>query len=262
MKKTLALIVLLFAALPAGAWWQSVSQVSVSGGGAVTTCGVSSWGAAGISGLTHCWPMNDATVSGTTINDPAGSLNGTAGSGVSSTTGPVTQARLMADTANGYITLASTPIADVSSNWSIGYWINTQGTPNGCNITFDLGDPRIFNFFDGTSQMANACSSISSKIGLDSNSGVAGQGLLDTAIVLNTWTHIVITHASGSSTQVFYLNGSSATAAGALGDAMASVNTLGARAVGERPCKCALYQFVIYNKVLSAGEVSTLFAAQ
>src|SRR5437868_4093927 len=45
------------------------------------------------SGLINRWPLDDAHVSATTITDVVGGLNGTAGSGVTSVPGPVTQAR-------------------------------------------------------------------------------------------------------------------------------------------------------------------------
>lgn len=211
---------------------------------------------AGPSGnLTHRWPMDDANVSGTTITDVVGTLHGTAGSSVSSGTGPVTQARVIADDANGYITLPSSPIADLTAAWSFGGFLMKTNVADGA---FD-GDPRFFCFSDGTHTAAGADSA--AQIGVDIDSGgTAGSSHL--AMIANsTWAHVVFTHAAGASVFTIYKDGSSVSDSGALADATTATNALGARGLGARPWGGGIYQFVTYSKELSAGEVSTLFAA-
>lgn len=70
-------------------------------------------------GATHRWTMNNAGVSGATITDSAGSLNGTSHNGVTSATTLASQDRAFDGT--GYITLPSCPLASIGS-WSIAFF--------------------------------------------------------------------------------------------------------------------------------------------
>lgn len=208
-----------------------------------------------VGGLTHRWPMDDAHVSGTTITDVVGTLNGTAGSGVTSVAGPITQARAIADTNQGYITLASSPV-DPAAAFTIGCWL---WRANG-NISFDGGSSRAwaFNNAGGTVQTE----------GRDHGGGaitmLAGQTTtcVETtgAVTASTWTHFVATY-SGSAVTLFFNAVSQAANAGTL-SGVTAVNTIGARSAGVRPWGGSLYQFVIYNRVLSQAEITQLYNAK
>lgn len=90
------------------------------------------------SGLTHNWPMDDAHVTGTTITDIAGSLNGTA-NGTHVTSG--TFARNL--DGSGFISLASSPIANFATAHSVFVWVDlTSPTSLGGNG----GSQTVLNF--------------------------------------------------------------------------------------------------------------------
>lgn len=211
--------------------------------------------------LTHRWPMDDANVSGTTISDVVGTLHGTAGSSVSSGTGPYTQARAIANDANGYITLPSSPLSDVTAAWTIGYWVFL---PTINVTTFDVGAPRSCQFDDSTHQM---------DVGHDLITGgdVAAAGsaasfddeLTNPLMADSTWAHVTITHASGAAHPKIYLNAVAATLGGnPSGLGFTTGNALGARGAGNRPLCGSLYQFCVYSAELSAANVTLLYNAE
>jgi len=211
--------------------------------------------------ITSRWQMNDANVSGTTITDIVGGINGTAGSSVTSGAGPFTQARAIADDVNGYITLGSNPIANLNSAWSFAVWALRA---TNFAAPFDGGIPRLLNFTDGTVTI-NAGIDVAGTNGGSVgsleifNTGGSPQGIT-TAAAMTTggvWVHWVTVWDGGAAT--FYVNGSAVTSTTSSGTGTGAGNTIGARAAGARPWGGSLYQAVVADAAWSAGQVSRVY---
>lgn len=212
--------------------------------------------------LTHRWPMDNANVSGTTITDVVGSLHGTAGSAVTSGSGPVTQARVFIENSNSYITLPSCPVVSLASAWSFGYWImmpDITATPGD-------GDPTMFNFYDGTKNVRGTTAVTAHSAGgwqaiNEDGSGTISKETVAAALVNNTWAHMLFTF-DGATTFTIYKNGSAVSSQSSTGSGQANANTLGARQdSGDRCFIGSLYQYVVYTKELSSAEATQLYNA-
>lgn len=210
-----------------------------------------------VTNLTHRWPMDDANVSGTTITDVVGSLNGTAQNGVASAAGPITQARSF-DGTDDYISLASCPITFASA-WSIGAWAYFT---NPAATAGDGGAQTFINFGDGSATIRMLTDANTTPAATWDNGDYINKDTNAAAFVATTWAHVCITF-DGASTYVLYVNGASASTNSGLSNATnAASNVFGGRAVGARLMTGRLYQVVTYSKALTSGEVSTLYAAQ
>lgn len=209
------------------------------------------------SGLTHRWPMDDANVSGTTITDVVGSLNGTASGGVSSASGPVTQARGFDGT--GYLTLASCPVSYAAAH-TVGLWAYI-------NDNTAAGNPRFFDIAvdanNGSALINDSGLSGQIAIKLLAGGSDVSQEAAAAELPSATWKHIVYTF-DGSSTVTIYVNGVSITLGGGApsGFGLDNNNIIGARNnTPTAPLTGRIYQMVTYNRALSAGEVTTLYNA-
>jgi hypothetical protein len=220
--------------------------------------------------------MTDAQVSGTTIIDTIGGLNGTAGSSVSSTSGPPggSQARLFDNDANTYCSLASVPISDWTQDYTIAFWLNPT------DITLNPYDgpastPCLFKLFDSNSasiclRPVNSSSGYASPptppfdaISFNAKNTVpvnlSGYPFAVANIqVSGQWAHVAITNASGVVN--VYVNSVLASQT-VMTDrtATSTNNTIGAADVANRPAIAAMAQFIIYPRALSAGEVAQLY---
>lgn len=212
------------------------------------------------SGLTHRWPMDNANVSGTTITDVVGSLNGTASAGITSATGPsgaANAARNWPTNSSQKIDLASCPVTTTSA-FTIGLWLNLPDI----TLSFDGGSPRFFNFYDGGSNFAQGANRISTpgKVNLEYDP-VGGNEIFTSSAALanNTWTHIAFVY--NGSTYAIYVNASSvATTTDNGGADQATGNQIGNRASAS--CMSgSMAQLVIYNRALSGSEITTLYNA-
>jgi hypothetical protein len=213
-------------------------------------------------GLTHHWPMNNKNVVGTSVHDVVGTLHGTAGSGIGSLIGPLCNTARHSNgvAAQGYITLPSCPIANLSSAWSFAGWLNPDRlTSSGENL-------RIFHFDDGTNQI---------NLTLDHTNTVGALGLVTkpnaslfatAAAVFNVgvFTHITVTH-DGNSGYIVYPNGLPAALGGASQGALSQPSAgncfLCESANDDNSIQGSACQFVTYNKELSAAEVAQLYNA-
>jgi hypothetical protein len=211
--------------------------------------------------LTHRWPMSNAHVTGTTISDVVSTLHGTAGSGISSTIGPLCdQARLSnGTTAQGYITLPSAPIANLSTAWSVAGWVKmndiTASGGSGANLC-------IWQLDDSTRQIRLSVDHTTHPGALAARNQ-AGTSLFATAAALfasTFYVHFVVTF-NGSSTYTVYRNGISASLGGT---AVTGTPTTGncfmaSSASAADSYAGALNQPVTYTKELSAAEVAQLY---
>lgn len=202
--------------------------------------------------LTHRWPMDNANVSGTTVSDVIGTLHGTAGSGVSSTTGPSgsNTARAFDGTNNSYVTLASSPIPLFQTAFGIGHWVNV--TDINASSGDGAGNQTFLNFYDGTIAL-KPCND-AGKAAIDSS------WLESTAIQLAsaTWASVFVTSNSNGSTLKLYINGSLVASGAPAGSATGTNNVFGARDPGSslhRGMIGALAGVCTYTGEPSAGTV-------
>jgi hypothetical protein len=207
--------------------------------------------------LTHRWPMNDARVSGTTITDVVGSLNGTAGSGISSTIGALCdQARLGDGTANSLISLPSGPIASLTSAWSIaGYVKPSSMTASGG------GNATIWNLDDGTTQIRLVIDHTATSGALCATKNGPTSLFATAAAVfsLNTYDHFIVTYNGAGTYTVYHrglpvsLGGTAQVSAPSTGNCIMAQNSSGLNAV-----QGAGEQFVTFTKALTAAEALQL----
>lgn len=229
--------------------------------------------------LIHHWPLDDATISGTTATDIVGGLNGTITSttAITSTTGPsgVAGTARIFDGTNVAITLASAPIADLTNDaQTVCIWVYVPDvSANGGG-----GDTNDFflNIHDGTSSMGICfltTGNISTPANFEICPGGAGEQNLNNATTAQplssaTWTMLSYTYPGGNvnNTNVkLYANSTDVTTSNAA--SQAAVNTArnwGRRSSGSRvvPVSTRIGRTLIYNRALSATEILQNFNAK
>jgi hypothetical protein len=242
-----------------GASSVSVLQIPADEGGGWT----------GPAGALHHWPMDDANVSGTTITDIGSSpINGTAGSGVASAAGPVTQARSFDGTANGEIAFASrtVPGTKLLSPHSGTMWVYvTDHTAQG-------GGSSPQTFFVGGEDTANwirvACDpGTPGGLNVTIWSNDAGQivQVSSNAQILSsaTWKCIGWRWDGAGALEIF-ADGVEITNVGGsgLGAPSAAVNWLGTRDTdGTGSLTGRIGRTLIYPSVLSDADMLAIFTA-
>lgn len=207
------------------------------------------------SGLTHRWPLNS-----TSVLDQVGSINGTFGAGCSLVTGPsgAANAATLFSQLAAAILLASDPMAGGGGPFSIGFWLYAN--------TFLVGDGDARPFCMGSTAQTVVWATgndaaATNQIAVDILNSVYGWGI--GGLSIHTWYHLLFTF-DGSSTTGGYLNGSAFGNSTTQGDAAdAGVYGIGERndSGNTRYFGGAMAQVVVYNKVLSAGEATTLYNA-
>jgi hypothetical protein len=216
--------------------------------------------------LTHRWSMEDADVSGTTITDLVGSINGTSSSAQSSAAGPGSHTARAFNGTSHSIALASTPLPAITSAHSVFMWIYGDSTAADKATVFgdfqSAGNGVRF-IFDGVAAITGLAGGIAVHIdrgGSEFARQSAGVG--DTAS-LNTWQHIGYTW-DGTSTIKLYVNGVLVTDGNFVGSsgAIASNHTIGARGDGSDFHKGRLYNVVTYAAELDATTIGNLYTAQ
>ena len=239
---------------------QSHAQLTLTGVGGAKS-GVAATGCAAIpqSTLTHCWPMDDAHVSGTTITDVTGGLNGTAsGAGITSTTGPDGSSGFArAFDGASFISLASNPIT-IRAAVTVACWINVTNVSSGF--------PRILGFVDsGTDNtQIDMDSSGPGKINVQyiANDVEVGHETTAQQLTSGIWAHVGFTY-DGASTLVVYVNGSSVSTGAEGGFSSATSNIFGARTTGpSNPFTGSESLCVTYSSALSSGNMAALAAVQ
>lgn len=223
-------------------------------------------------GLIHYWPMTNAQVSGTTINDTiaSGTNNGTAsGAGITSATGPNTtypQGR-------GFDGVSDISLTNPLFNWSGGAftfagWLNVTNINNFGNggsssqVLFNAD-----NAGDGVNQFQLlSLHSIPGTVYaiVCGNQSYNTSGLL---LVSGTWAHVTVTSTAAGGAIIVYVNGgtsaqTSASGSNSFGFAGAwfgsgadSSNSNNGAMTG------AIAGYRLYNRVLAAADVAALYAA-
>lgn len=257
MKRLLAAFIgLCLIATGASAYWQSRSQVAITTGGTVAICG-SGW-TGPTSGLTHCWPLDAANVSGTTVNDVIGADTATAGSSVTAGTGPsgtANTARTFPGTTGNGIYLSADP--SITSSYSVFFWINKA------NDTGNGGDQRWICFGEAPGVMlANGGAGV---VDYKNGFGTGFEVNSTSTVSSGTWHHVGVTWDGNFGTgNITYLDGVVLPTPGAgVGDACdGGAWSIGDRSVANgRTWAGSMATVVIYNRVLSGAEVTQLMGA-
>jgi hypothetical protein len=221
--------------------------------------------------------MDDANVSGTTITDTIGGINGTAGTGISSAVGPggagyATARQFNGNTAQGYITLGSSPFNWLSGgSFSFAAWLlcaditqtDVEGTGNQTYFYDDRTADNTNMIFVWNRQAAPA-----GHVAFN----VCGERVRPTeavAMTSNVWRHVVYTNEGGGGTGVkaMYYDG---VPVGPLTLTSADTGYLqlnhffgaGNPTVnGTIQNGCRMSSVRLYRRALSALDVAALYAA-
>jgi hypothetical protein len=218
------------------------------------------------------WSFNGPDLSGTTAYDRSGSGNNGTTSGATITEGKFGQA-LSFDGTNDLIDVGSPASLDNLTNFSYSAWVNLLGYP-------ENGLGRIF--------AKNNTGSDDTGISLEYDTGVfhgdvfrtsvgynTTDAMADSQIVYNTvgagnnfkggWQHVVMTFDDTSKVVKLYLNGvevsyqTHTSGVGTRNNDSADSFYIGNNQYGQRTFNGKIDEPRVYNRVLSAGEVSSLY---
>lgn len=211
-------------------------------------------------GLTHRWPMDDANVSGATVSDVVGTINGTSTSTTDITSSLSGTARHFDRV--GWINLSALPLT-LNAAHTIGFWVNFddltndgyQPTPIGFNSV--SGDGGVRFTVDGTNPVVMLISG-----GTDLGSVIKAASIVPTSTLMH-WAYTY----DGAGTIKLYKDGTEVTgllsAAGgySLGDP--NTNAFGCKATGGPygRINASMKNVVVYNRALSGSEITTLYSA-
>jgi hypothetical protein len=210
-------------------------------------------------GLTHRWPLSSPYISGTTVTDIVGGLNGT-GSGLGSAASPRPGLNTASFDGNAYISLASNPVT-FSSDHSIFGWFNlTNASALGKGTT----SQTFTNFYTAANNSCRLANfeSIPGGFAVGGPNSPTVQYKTNNQVFTNgTWVHGGYVYTSGSAT--IYINGATVSqASGNYGFSMGSGNLIGAKTTTTGNITGALYNIVTYNRAVSAAEATAIYAAQ
>jgi hypothetical protein len=218
------------------------------------------------------WSFNGPDLSGTTAYDRSGSGNNGTTSGAVITEGKFGQA-LSFDGTDDLIQIGSPASLDNITNFSYSAWVNLLGPP-------ENSDARIFakniGGFDDTG------------VSLDYDTGIFHGDILRAFVGFNTtdalatsqslwsiigggsnykggWQHVAMTFDGASKVITLYLNGvevsyqTHTTGVGTRDNDAADNFTIGNNIFGQRTFNGKIDEARVYNRVLSAGEVASLY---
>ncbi len=205
------------------------------------------------SGLVHRWPMDDVNVSGTTIYDVVGTLNGTATAGIVSTTGPRGSDTARAFNGSAYVTIPSQPIS--GTPFSLFTWTKLNSTGNSSPFIVSFSSNSASQYFI-TSESAHLAVCAGNPAASTKSVYTASSSPFSSA----SWHHVGFTY--DGTTLVVYIDGSAVSASSDVGwPSAANDFRFGNMKGGTDYLTGAMKQTVVYNRVLSAAEVSQLYAA-
>ena len=204
------------------------------------------------SGVVAAWGFNEG--SGTTTADASGNNNtATLLGGPTWVAGKYGKA-VSFDQVNDYLSVPNSSSLNISGNaMTLSMWIN-PGSVSGDSVV--LGKFWNTNMSSPYYQYGLELSGGKPKLYIGTSTGLVGAGM-DTALVLNQWTHLAVVF-NGSTVQ-FYVNGTMVSSKSLVASVTARGMPLriGADADPGQFYKGSLDNLRIYNRVLSAPEVTT-----
>ncbi len=217
------------------------------------------------SGLINRWPLDLANAAGGTDVDVIGADNAAEVGTVTNGTGPsgrVNTARVF-DGTTGCATPATSPLPS-SGAFTVAIWANTTNialNPSGVGQTFlNLGT----NAGGNQIRLVENNGTVSATIGGLAWSALPGPVQQETSTAVftsNQWLHIALTF-DGASTYQTVINGAPiATITSGVGTP-GTTDVIAARATNSGFFPGPLAQLVVYNAVLSAGDLTQLFNAR
>lgn len=204
------------------------------------------------------YKMNDDAANTTVLDSAAGGNNGTltgAGNTSGSTVAGKIDKALSFDGSNDYILTSDFTGLGTNVDKSIAFWLYKPSEAAQYDrylIKSKNSTALGFQFIRGE----NSREGIVFNDGVEILYGLTGFGT-------GSWTHVVMTYTEATATIGAYVNGSSASNAGAIGtsygfDANNNLN-IGGRAAGAQFPVCYFDDFRIYNAVLTAEQVTALY---
>jgi hypothetical protein len=215
-----------------------------------------------VTGLIHEWPMTDIHVSGATVSDVIGNVNGTINGVVTSGAGPGGTTARVFDGSTGYISLPATVYDWNSGPFTVAMWVWVND-----NTALSGGQPQAYFYNDLGGGAANDVYYTANRV--TPNSGgidfvVNGQYWTSPAGVVpsGTWKHIGFTSSTGGvgGTKVGYVSGSSVVLINHVGDATydTAAGNIGSGIATQGNLAGRIHDLRIYNRALSAADMSTL----
>ncbi len=250
-------------------WYFSVrAAVTLNKSGVSGTAKVStSQNASLTNGLVGEWSFDGADISGTTAYDRSGQgNNGTLVNSPTKTQGRVGQGLGTNPTIDGYMNAGSAASLDDITTRTVTAWI--KPTTSGENNYGRIADKTQWLFYTCDNSFIG-CSSTNNKLAFAQNfSTTNATWRTVNNITLGTWQHVAVTYDASSSSNdpIFYINGVpagtyeyQAPVGTFLTDAADSL-CVGNSSTSTRSFDGTLDEVRVYNRVLSASEIQSLYA--
>jgi 3-methyladenine DNA glycosylase Tag len=208
------------------------------------------------SGLVGLWSFNGTDISGITVYDRSGNNNnGTTTGGVTKTIGKIGQG-LLFDGTSGYVSIPNSNSIGITGDMSISAWVKVTDFVNYNGILGKTNNNQYANPYDF---YLNQTTGLPKFYRGNGNSGVTNFSLGTNPPALNQWQFIAVTMSGTNVTH--YLNG--------VANGTGTINTtttngsdylyIGSRGDLVTKMKGTLDEVRIYNRALSAGEVTQLY---
>lgn len=202
-------------------------------------------------GLVGSWTFNGTDMTSTKVYDRSGlGTTGTLTNGPVVTPGTVGQA-LNFDGVNDYVQLASNTSLDIDDNFSISAWVRPESFATLAGIV------GKYHSVSGDYFLRFNSASPYSKIEFGGSSSITS----NTALATGQWYHIVAQRSSG--TGYIYINGVLDTSGSvSIGSSASNDVTIGLDYLpSPRYFKGKIDEVRIYNRVISSGEIQSLYAS-
>lgn len=202
------------------------------------------------SGLAGFWSMNGKDTAAASAADVSGNGNscGFVG-GVAKAPGKVGQA-LKFDGSTGYLNCGNNSSLNLTNNFSISVWINPSGFAYLGGIVSKYQSPSANSFLLRLSESAPY-----NKLNFGGSAGINS----NSALSANRWYHVVAVDAGG--TGYIYINGVLDSSGGVSVSSSSDSVMIGVDYLpSARYFKGSIDEVRIYNRVLSADEISQLYA--
>ncbi|HYT44768.1 MAG TPA: LamG-like jellyroll fold domain-containing protein [Methylomirabilota bacterium] len=218
--------------------------------------------------LIHRWQLDDASVSGSTVIDLAGSLNGTITGGVTSVSSP---AGAYASTARhfdgtGYINLGAAALPDFTGAHSVFFWLNLT---NNANVGGTASQSPLDLHFDSNNKVRIANDEAISGGGtggyvvsfVQAGTNIGREVNISNTIPSNSWVHLGYTWDGANIS--LYVGGVVQAPPPQTAFGVNTLDVIGSALVGVNSAIVgSMYQVCVWSKVLSGTEITQVFSAK